>query len=115
MPYEDRYLRLDADRLSIRAYYFPWGTKHVAYSSIRSVQAFPMTLLGGKGRIWGSTTFKYWAGLDPKRPGKTTGVVIDTGRAVKIFCTPDDPDRFLAELSRLSGREVEHVQTAPVI
>ena len=45
----------------------------------------------GRGRIWGSTTLRYWASLDPDRPSKSTGLVLDTGHHILRFITPDDP------------------------
>jgi hypothetical protein len=39
----------------------------------------------------GSTTLRYWASLDPRRPGKTTALILDTGAGILPFITPDDP------------------------
>ena len=35
----------------------------------------------------------YWANLDAKRSSKKEGLVLDLGKRVKAFITPDDPDR----------------------
>jgi len=90
--YKDQWIECTDDAVRIRGYYFPWGTKSIPYSGIRSVRKVAMGPLTGKGRIWGSTTLRYWASLDPGRPGKDTALVLDTGAAVKPFITPDDPD-----------------------
>jgi hypothetical protein len=50
-----------------------------------------MGALTGKGRIWGSTTLRYWASLDPTRPSKSTALILDTGASILPFITPDDP------------------------
>lgn len=78
----------------MRGYYFPWGTKHIPYASIRSLDRFDMTALRGKGRIWGSGDFRHWANLDPGRPKKSVGFFLDVGARVIPFLTPEDPDRF---------------------
>jgi len=36
--YRDRWIECLSDRIQIRAYYFPWGTKRIPYASIRSVK-----------------------------------------------------------------------------
>jgi hypothetical protein len=84
-----------ADReMSVRGYYFPWGTKRIAYTSIRSLDRFDMTATRGKGRIWGSGDLRHWANLDPQRPRKSVGFFVDVGARIVPFLTPDDPDAF---------------------
>jgi hypothetical protein len=113
--YKDRYVELSDDQLSIRAYYVPWGTKHIPYSSIRSISRFEMTALRGKLRIWGSGTLTYWANLDPGRPKKDVGFVIDTGRRVKTLLTPDDADAVAELLTQRSGVEVGTSDSFPFV
>jgi hypothetical protein len=92
--YEDRWIDCTDGEVSIRGYYFPWGTKRIPYASIISLERFNMTALRGKGRIWGSGDLKHWASLDPGRPRKSVGFYLDVGRRVIPFVTPDDPDAF---------------------
>jgi hypothetical protein len=96
--YRDRWIACGAGDLRIRGYYFPWGTKRIAYSAIRSVTRVGMGLFTGRGRIWGTANPRYWASLDPARPRKSVGFVIDVGAKVRPFVTPDDPAAFEAEL-----------------
>lgn len=90
--YADRWIECRADAIRIRGYYFPWGTKHIPYASIRSVRRVDMSVGSGKGRIWGTANPRYWASLDPQRPGKESALILDLGRFVQPFITPDDPD-----------------------
>lgn len=90
--YRDRWIECDSDGIRIRAYYFPWGTKHVPYQAIRSVQRIKLTAARGKARIWGTANPRYWASLDPRRPTKTAGLILDLGRHVRPLITPDDCD-----------------------
>ncbi len=92
--YRDRWITCDDDEIRIRAYYFPWGTKRIPYGSIRDLRRVAMDVLHGRGRIWGTGNFGYWASLDPKRPSKSIAFILDIGRHVRPFLTPDDPDAF---------------------
>jgi hypothetical protein len=90
--YNDGSIECDASDLRIHAYYFPWGTKVIPYWAIKGVQRVDMGPLRGKLRIWGTGNLKYWANLDTKRPSKSVGLILDTGKSVKPFITPEDPD-----------------------
>ena len=92
--YRDRWVTCDDDEIRIRAYFFPWGTKRIPYGSIRDLRRVAMDVLHGRGRIWGTGNFGYWASLDPKRPSKSIAFILDIGRHVRPFLTPDDPDAF---------------------
>jgi hypothetical protein len=70
----------------------------------------------GRGRIWGTANLRYWASLDPARPGKQTGLVLDLGRAVRPFITPDDAAAVLSEITAHSpGTRVEEDAEGPII
>jgi len=95
--YRDRWIECTARDILIRAYYFPWGTKHIGYGSIRSIERVEIRhFFKGKGRIWGTANPHYWASLDPQRPKKKRGFILDLGKRVKPLLTPDDPDAFEA-------------------
>jgi hypothetical protein len=98
-PYRDRWIECTDDGVRIQGYYFPWGTKTIRYADIRGVVRTPLRLLRGRIRIWGTSNPRFWTSLDPKRPGKSEAFVLDTGRAVKSFLTPDDPNAFAAALA----------------
>jgi hypothetical protein len=88
--YKDRWVECTDEGLRIRGYYFPWGTKHIPYTKVRSVQRVVMSSFRGQWRLWGTSNPRYWASLDPKRGSKKEGLVLDTGRFVHPFITPDD-------------------------
>ena len=102
--YDDGRIRCTADQIQIRGYYFPWGTKRIPYTAVRSIERFTMGrgLLNGKGRIWGSGDFKHWANLDPGRPRKSVGLFLELGKAIVPFVTPDDPTFNPRDLGRSS-------------
>lgn len=104
--YEDRWIECTPDELRIRGYYFPWGTKRIPYSSIRQVTIVDMGLLTGRARIWGSSTLRTWASLDPGRPSKSKALVLDTGGQIRPFVTPDDPEAVAAVIRERSGATV---------
>ena len=90
-PYRDRWISCTPNEVEIRGYYFPWGSKHIPYNTIKAVRSVDMGVLSGRGRIWGTANPRYWAHLDPSRPRKRVGLVLDLGKRVKPFITPDDP------------------------
>lgn len=76
-------------------YYFPSGTKSVAYAQVKGLQRIEIKgVWSGKWRIWGTGNPRYWANRDTRRPKKTAGFVVDLGRKVSPIVTPDDPDAF---------------------
>lgn len=89
--YQDRWIVCTEHKITVRGYYFPWGTKHIRYADIRAVRRAAVAALRGRGRIWGTANLGYWASLDPNRPRKSTALILDVGRRVKPFLTPDDP------------------------
>ncbi len=101
--YQDRWITCTPEGVRIRGYYFPWGTKTVPYRSIRAARRVELSPLRGQGRIWGTANPRYWASLDPKRPTKSTALVLDLGRFVRPVITPDDPDAVEAAIRRYAG------------
>jgi hypothetical protein len=106
--YEDRWIACAPDGIQIRGYYFPWGTKRIAYDAIRAIRRVHIGVLTGKGRIWGTANPRYWANLDPGRPRKKTALILDLGRSVRPYITPDDPDAVEAVI-----RERAHLAAPP--
>jgi hypothetical protein len=88
--YQDKWIECTDTEISIRGYYFPWGAKRIPYGAIHSVRSVQLSALRGKGRIWGSSNPHYWASLDPHRPRKNVGLVINVGKYMQPFITPDD-------------------------
>ncbi|HLI53899.1 MAG TPA: hypothetical protein VKU88_06225 [Acidimicrobiales bacterium] len=114
MAYQDGSIGVTGDALTIKGYYFPGTVKRVPLAAVRSVRRTDMGALRGRGRIWGTANPGYWANFDPKRPRKAVAFLVDAGKAVKPFITPDDPAAFEAAL-RDRGVEVTDSGTAPVI
>ena len=102
--YNDGKLECAQSALRIHGYYFPWGSKTIPYASIKKLSRYDMSATRGKWRIWGTGTFKYWANLDTGRPKKLVAFIVDDGKKVKPFVTPDDPDAF-----ELALREHAHL------
>jgi hypothetical protein len=96
--YSDRWITLTGEALAIRAYYFPWGTKRIPLSTIRHVTRVDLDLFHGRARIWGTANPGVWVSLDPRRPRKRVGFLIDHGRGITPLITPDDPGALQAAL-----------------
>jgi len=100
--YQEKTVDCGTDAIEIRHYYL-WGSKKVPYASIKGVQRIALSAFKGRARIWGTANMGYWANLDPSRPSKKEGLVIDLGKGVKPFITPDDCDRVEAILRERAG------------
>lgn len=86
-------LRIDADSVTIRRYYFPIGrAKVIPRDQIRSVNVRPTTW-ATRWRLWGSTNLRNWLPLELGRYRKQRLIEIDIGSRVRPTVTPDDPDR----------------------
>ena len=102
--YDDGRLLLDDQGITLRRYYFPFGTaKHIPYARVRHVEARSMGWLTGRGRAWGSAHPGYWLPLDASRLHKDRLVVLDVGARVRPACSPDDVGRVLALLRERTG------------
>lgn len=101
--YHDRWISCTPTELRIRGYYFPWGTKRIPYTAIRSFRRVEMGTHTGRGRIWGTSNPRYWASFDPGRPRKQTALILDLGGYVHPFVTPDDLDAVAAIIQARSG------------
>ncbi len=114
--YSDRWIECTDDAIQIRGYYFPWGTKRIPYGAIRAVRQVRLDALHGRGRVWGTASPRYWASLDPRRPSKSTALILDTGAWVQPFITPDDPAAVEAILrEHVSGTVAADVVRGPFI
>ena len=105
--YADRWIECTDAEIRVRGYYFPWGTKRIPYANVKGVRAVTLTRLRGRGRIWGTANLGYWASLDPRRMRKKRALILDLGRRVKPFLTPDDTDAALRAIA-------DHVHIDPV-
>lgn len=97
-------------------WYYLWGHKEIPYTAIRSARQVRLSALRGKGRIWGTANPRYWASLDPGRPGKQIGIVLDVGTPVKPFITPSDPLAVEAIIKKRAGlTDIPSGGTGPII
>jgi hypothetical protein len=100
--YREKEIVCGTDVVEIRHYYL-WGSKKVPYGSIKGVQRVSLSALKGRARIWGTANMGYWANLDTARPSKKEGLVLDLGKSVKPFITPDDVDHVESILRDRAG------------
>jgi len=112
--YVDPRIEATAEGLRIRHYYLPFGDKRVRWEEIRAVGRVEVGALHGRLRIWGTANPRYWANLDPGRPRKKVGFVLDLGRGVRPFLTPDEPEAFEVALRAHTEAPVEE-RPAPIL
>jgi hypothetical protein len=113
--YEDRWITCTSDEIAIRGYYIPWGTKHIPYERIRSVERVNLGVLTGRARIWGTASPRFWANLDPGRPRKKVGLILNVGRSVQPIITPDDPGPVEESIRAHAGDVIVAGGRAPIV
>jgi hypothetical protein len=113
--YHDRWITCTDDAIVVRWYYL-WGPKRIPYAAIRSAKRVDLGTFRGNLRIWGSANPRYWASLDPARPGKSAALILDVGTPVRPFITPDDVravESILVEHAHLAS--VPHAGAGPYL
>ena len=114
--YHDHWIDCDANGITIRGYYFPWGhtgERHIAWSELSAVRVVTTTAFRGRARIWGTANPGIWASYDPGRMHKHVGLVLDLGARVKPFITPDDPEQVLTCIRQNSPATVSDESDTP--
>jgi hypothetical protein len=106
--YDDGSIACDDADLIVRRYY-PWGAKRIPYSSIRSVNRFPLRPIRGRWRLWGSGDFRHWWNLDLGRPHKAEALEIEVGGRAVPTITPDDPEAVERILAEHLGSETDQL------
>jgi hypothetical protein len=113
--YSDRWISCDDHAVTIRGYYFPWGSKRIAYGKIRSAVVAPTASGSGKARIWGTANPTLWASLDPQRPSKDRALILDVGARIRPFLTPEDIDAVAQVIHRKSGVMVSRQDRGAIV
>jgi hypothetical protein len=68
--YSDKLVEITNNSILFRNYYFPLGSKRVAFSDVDTVEAKEASTRNGKWRIHGTLDFRTWFPRDWKRPGR---------------------------------------------
>jgi hypothetical protein len=113
--YSDRWISCDEQAITVRAHYFPWGSKRIAYGKIRSAVVVPIAVLSGKARIWGTANPTLWASLDPRRSAKSRALILDIGSRIRPFLTPDDVDAVAQIIDRNTGVTVSRQDRGAIV
>jgi hypothetical protein len=97
--FDDGLVRLDAEGITLRRYYFPWGgAKTVPYHRIKAVRSRKVGLTTGGWRIWGSGDLRHWLPLDVHRRHRSRAIALDVGGWIRPTCTPTEPEKVLTIL-----------------
>ncbi len=100
MLYSDRLLEITDDTIVLRRYYFPWGTRRVAFTDVERIVSERPTWRNGKWRVWGTGTFRTWFPLDWRRSSRDRlfFITLSTSK-LRIGFTAEDSERVLAILA----------------
>ncbi len=92
--YSDRLIEIGKDWIRFLNYYFPFGSKRVAFSEVDGVVAKEPTWSNGKWRIQGTVDFRTWFPRDWKRPARDRIFFISfAGKRSRIGFTAEDSQK----------------------
>ena len=90
MLYDDKDVKVREQVVTIKTYYFPFGTsKRIPIADIKDVYLIKQS----SGRIWGTGTFEYWFALDKNRLDYDCFIAIDNGDSMKPAFTCTDNEK----------------------
>jgi hypothetical protein len=113
--YRDERIVCTDRAIKIRWYYL-WGPKRIRYSKIRAAELVRMGGGTGQGRVWGTANVRYWANLDSQRRQKTLALILDTGRPVRPYLTPDDTMAVAKIIQERAGlADIPETGTSPAV
>ena len=107
--YRDRVVKLDEHALTIRSYYWPFGSKRIVYSAIEGLERRPLKAWQGQFRVQGMDLQRRWYSRDRHRGEKESAIDLDVGSLFRPVLTPEDPDlvvRILEQRMAAAALEV---------
>jgi len=101
--YDDKYIQIFDDRITFKAWSFPWGKKQVKLSSIKKISERKLSTFSGKYRISGTGNFRDWFHFDSQRPKKEKAIVLETDFKIykRLWITPERHSTVLNLLKKL--------------
>ena len=85
------YVKCYYDYLSINLYYFPYGSKKIRYSDIRSCELRSMDEMSiFDYKLWGMALTPVWWHCDWKRLGRKYYILLDINQWIQVGLTMDD-------------------------
>eukprot|EP01027_Heterolobosea_sp_BB2_P027177 GEZU01042433.1.p2 GENE.GEZU01042433.1~~GEZU01042433.1.p2 ORF type:complete len:225 (-),score=56.82 GEZU01042433.1:162-776(-) len=98
--YKDLYLELDQDKLRIKFYYFPFGSKVIPLTDIKDVRVRDTDYDWKQWCYWGMRFSRNWFHFDPTRTYKHHFVELDTGKWIIPAVSPDNHILFTQKLKK---------------
>ncbi len=87
--YQDKFLTITNDDITINSYYMWYPMKKkINFSKIKRIELINLTLFTGRFKFWGLTYLMYWYHMDSTRYFKTECIVLDLGTCIKPALTP---------------------------
>ncbi len=96
--YSDSVVRLREDGIVINSYYWPFGSKRIAYADIRGFDVRPLKAWHGQFRVHGIDHLGRWYSRDRHRGEKERAIDLRVGLLIHPVLTPDDIDKVIAIL-----------------
>ncbi len=101
--YSDKLVEITDEGIRFHVYYFPLGSKSVAWKDIERVITQPAFVGTGSWRLWGTSSPRYWFPLDWSRPKRDrVFLLVQKSKRMRIGFTVVDSGR-VSELLRARG------------
>lgn len=102
MLYNDKDVKVREGCVTIKTYYFPFGTsRRIPIDSIRDV----CLIKEASSRVWGTGSFDYWFALDKNRMEYECFIAIDTGESMKPAFTCTNNEQVYVLIKELVARK----------
>jgi hypothetical protein len=100
ITYSDKLVEITQDSILLRNYYFPFGSKRVAFAKVRGIEVKEDVSTSEKWRIQGTMNFLTWYPRDWRRPTRDRVFYISfPERKWRIAFTVEDSSKVESVLS----------------
>lgn len=98
--YEDKYLRISEDSITLFWYYFPFAqSKVIEFSEIKQIKLEQLDWKYGKYRLWGMDLRCHWFPCDMTRYKKSNFIWLDVSSRIKPSFTCENVEQVYSILS----------------
>ena len=106
--HEDRYIRIQENKIEIKNYYFPFCCKKIILiKEIKSITLKQIESLLCSSRVWGPNCNYNWFSLDCKRNSKKYYIEIDIGSCLNPTFTVDKTEVVYNIILKLLSKNKE--------
>ena len=105
--YDDKNIQIFENKITFKAWCFPWGKKDVKINHIKKISERKMSNFSGKQRISGTSNFRDWFHYDSERPKKEKAIVLETDFKIykRLWLTPEKHSHAFKILNNILSKK----------